>query len=76
MSLRGGILLGMANRRTFNPLVAGVLSFFVPGLGQLYKGQWIAAILWFCVTAAGYWFFVIPGVVLHIVCIITAMVRK
>ena len=34
--------------------VAGVLSLFVPGVGQIYNGQWLAGILWLIITP-GFW---------------------
>ena len=30
-----------------HPGTAAVLSFFVPGLGQLYNGDFVRAVLWF-----------------------------
>lgn len=30
-----------------DPLIAGLLSFLIPGLGQIYNGQWLIAIIWF-----------------------------
>lgn len=48
-----------------SPGVAAVLSFFVPGLGQLYKGQWFRAPLSFCFVGIGYFALVIPGFLLH-----------
>ena len=30
-----------------NPLLAGLLSLILPGLGQLYNGRVLAGILWF-----------------------------
>jgi TM2 domain-containing membrane protein YozV len=62
----------LVRERSFNPLIAGVLSFIVPGLGQLYKGQFWGALLWFLLTGAGYALFVIPGVVLHFFCVLAA----
>lgn len=53
--------------------VAGVLSFFIPGLGQLYKGQLLGGIAWFCLVAVGYLFLVIPGLMLHFCCVVGAM---
>ncbi|AKQ69494.1 hypothetical protein A176_006406 [Myxococcus hansupus] len=58
--------------RRFNFLIAGVLSFFIPGLGQLYKGQFIRAVLWFLMVGAGYWLLLIPGFVLHVFCVLGA----
>ena len=57
----------------WNPGVAAVLSFFIPGLGQLYKAQVFNGLLWFFVVLVGYFFFIIPGVVLHIFCIVGAV---
>lgn len=58
--------------RRFSSIIAGLLSVLIPGLGQLYKGQLIRAVLWFLVTGAGYWFFVFPGIVLHVLCVLGA----
>lgn len=37
-----------------NPGLAGVLSLFVPGFGQIYNGQFLLGILWLIVTP-GFW---------------------
>ena len=57
--------------------LAAVLSLFVPGLGQLYKGHFVQAIVWFLVVGAAYgllyWFvFALVPMVLHIICILQA----
>jgi hypothetical protein len=57
----------------WNPGIAAVLSFLIPGLGQLYKGQLFNAILWFCIVAAGYCFLIVPGLVLHFCCVLGAL---
>lgn len=49
-----------------------LLSLFVPGLGQCYKGQIINGIVWFVLTIAGYIALIIPGIILHIMCLIGA----
>jgi TM2 domain-containing membrane protein YozV len=49
-----------------------ILSFLIPGLGQLYKGQPINGLCWFVVTLIGYVLFIIPGLVLHLCCILGA----
>ncbi|RIK63832.1 MAG: hypothetical protein DCC65_15235 [Planctomycetota bacterium] len=56
----------------WSPGIAAVLSFFIPGLGQLYKRQILRAILWFASVSAGYFFFLLPGIVLHLFCVIGA----
>lgn len=57
---------------TSNPGVAMVCSFLIPGLGQIYKGQVFNGLAWLCLTALGYVCFIVPGVILHICCIIGA----
>jgi len=37
-----------------DPFTAGLLSFFVPGVGQLYNGRILAGILWLIITP-GFW---------------------
>jgi TM2 domain-containing membrane protein YozV len=59
-------------QQSWSPGVAAVLSFFIPGLGQLYKGNVGGGILWFIAVALGYVMFIIPGVILHIICIVSA----
>lgn len=51
---------------------AALLSFFMPGLGQMCNGQIGAGVLWMLFTCLGYVCFVIPGIVLHVLCIINA----
>ena len=58
--------------QTWNPGIAAVLSFVIPGAGQMYKGQVDLGIWWLVGTVAGYCAFIVPGVILHIVCIYKA----
>jgi TM2 domain-containing membrane protein YozV len=37
-----------------DPFTAGILSFFIPGVGQLYNGRILAGILWLIITP-GFW---------------------
>ena len=55
-------------------LLAGILSFFIPGSGQLYKGHLVSALIWFFVVPAGYFLFYIPGILLHALCVISAVI--
>ena len=57
----------------WSPGLAAVLSFFVPGLGQLYKGQILGGILWFFLVGIGYLALILPGLVLHLFCILGAL---
>lgn len=56
----------------WSPGLAAMLSFFVPGLGQLYKGQILNGIVWFLFVGMGYLALVLPGLVLHFCCILGA----
>lgn len=46
--------------------VPAILSFFVPGLGQLVKGQIGRGVLIFFLTLFGFALFAIPGLIIHI----------
>ncbi len=58
--------------RKWSPGVAAVLSFFFPGVGQIYKGQVLGGIIWLIAVPIGYLLLVIPGLILHLICIVTA----
>lgn len=58
--------------RKWSPGVAAVLSFFFPGVGQIYKGHILRGIIWLIVVPVGYFMLIIPGLILHLICIITA----
>jgi TM2 domain-containing membrane protein YozV len=62
----------VVQQRKWSPGIAAVLSLLVPGLGQLYKTQILNGIVWFLVVITGYFLLVIPGLVLHLFCIIGA----
>jgi TM2 domain-containing membrane protein YozV len=55
-----------------NPAAAAVLSLIVPGAGQLYAGRPISAVSWFTLVTLGYMLLIVPGVLLHILCIASA----
>jgi TM2 domain-containing membrane protein YozV len=52
--------------------IAAVLSFLIPGLGQMLMGRVIRGLLWFFATLIGYALFIAPGLCLHLLCIICA----
>lgn len=52
--------------------VAAVLSLFIPGAGQMYKGRVGGGIAWLIFTVLGYMAFVVPGLILHFICIFHA----
>ncbi len=56
----------------WSPGIAAVLSLVIPGAGQLYKGQVGNGLVWLVAVTLGYLFFIVPGLVLHICCIVGA----
>lgn len=55
-----------------SPGVAAVLSVLVPGLGQLYSGRLVAGAVWFVATAFFYHAVLLPGFLLHALCVWSA----
>jgi len=62
----------ITKERNWSPGVAAVLSLVIPGAGQMYKGNIGEGLLWLIFVVIGYALFVIPGLILHIICIATA----
>jgi hypothetical protein len=65
-----------APKRRWSPHTAAFLSFIFPGWGQIYKGQVKNGIFWMIITIAAYFYMVIPGVILQLLCTIEAAVRN
>lgn len=61
-----------APRRTWSPGVAAVLSLVIPGAGQMYKGKVGAGLAFLFCTVIGYMLYIVPGLILHIICIVNA----
>jgi TM2 domain-containing membrane protein YozV len=40
--------------RTSSPGLAALLSFLIPGIGQIYTGHWIWGVFWLIITP-GFW---------------------
>ncbi len=56
-----------------DPLIAGLLSLFIPGIGQLYNGHILRGIFWLIITP-GFWIGTggLLGWVCHVVAAYTA----
>jgi TM2 domain-containing membrane protein YozV len=67
--------MAMTHASTFDPRTAAFLSFLIPGWGQFRKGKRRQGAVWLVVVIAGYLIFVVPGVILHLLCIIEAYWR-
>ncbi len=59
-------------RRPPSPGLAAVLSVLLPGLGQVYSGRLLAGALWLLLTSFSYWAVLIPGFLVHALCIWSA----
>lgn len=55
-----------------NAWLAALLSFLIPGVGQVFNQRLVPGIIWFCVVGIGYWLFIIPGAILQAICILCA----
>ena len=60
------------HHQKWNPGVAAVLSLVIPGAGQMYKGQVGNGLVWLICVIFGYMFFILPGLILHLFCIVGA----
>lgn len=55
-----------------NPGVAAVLSFIIPGLGQIYCERILRGLVFLGLAIFGYMLFVFPGVIVAIVSMLDA----
>lgn len=55
-----------------HPGIAAVLSVLLPGLGQVYNGRLLPGALWFLAAGFGYWAILVPGFLIHAVCVLCA----
>jgi TM2 domain-containing membrane protein YozV len=56
----------------WSPGVAALLSLLIPGAGQMYKGQVLKGLVWLFVIPVGYLMLILPGLFLHLCCIVGA----
>jgi TM2 domain-containing membrane protein YozV len=59
--------------RLYNPGTAAVLSLLIPGVGQIYNGDFLRGIFWLIVTP-GFWIGTggLLGWICHVIAAITA----
>jgi TM2 domain-containing membrane protein YozV len=55
-----------------SPVIAAILSFLIPGAGQMYAGRVKPGVLWLVFVLAGYFLFIFPGLILHFFCVCSA----
>jgi len=66
------VVVNAPHQRRWHKGTAMAFSLLIPGAGQLYKGQLINGLVWFIIVVIGYVPLVIPGIVLHLLCILGA----
>jgi hypothetical protein len=57
--------------RGASPVLAALLTLFVPGAGHIYAGRILGGVLWFFLVSMGY-VLVLPGLILHLFATISA----
>ena len=62
----------VVQQNALSPGVAALISLIIPGGGQMYCGRVGSGIAWLFFTVIGYLMFIVPGVVIHLVCILQA----
>jgi TM2 domain-containing membrane protein YozV len=58
--------------KKWSPGLAALFSLIIPGAGQMYRGKVGTGLLWLVFVIMGYVFFIVPGIILHLVCIFSA----
>ncbi len=66
------LVVSAPTHRPPHPGISAVLSVLVPGLGQVYSGRLLAGGVWFLATGFGYWAWLVPGFLVHAVCVWSA----
>lgn len=56
---------------SMSPLVAALLTVFIPGAGHVYAGRILSAIGWFMLVGIGY-ILIVPGLLLHFAAALSA----
>lgn len=66
----------MTNTSTIDPGTAAFLSFLIPGWGQMRRGKIKAGLIWMIVVIAGYFLMIVPGLILHAICMLDSYYRE
>ena len=65
--------MGISHQTEATPRrIATVLSFVIPGSGQIYRGHIALGFLWLFIVVGGYYAVPILGVIMHIFCVCQA----
>lgn len=66
----------MTRSTSVDPSTAAFLSFLIPGWGQMRRGKMVQGLIWMVVVIAGYFLLIIPGLILHLLCMVEAYWRE
>jgi TM2 domain-containing membrane protein YozV len=66
------VIQNILPQRKWSAGVAALLSLIIPGAGQMYKGNVFSGLFWLVFVIIGYTMFIVPGLILHLICIIAA----
>lgn len=47
-----------------------LITLFLPGVGHMMNGRILQGLVWMAVVAVGYLMMIVPGVVLHLICLV------
>lgn len=62
----------MTRSTPIDPSTAAFLSFLLLGWGQMRRGKTAQGLFWMIVVIAGYFMMLVPGLILHIICMVHA----
>ncbi len=60
------------SEKNWSPRTAALLSFLLPGSGQMYKGEHFKGFLWLLAVVITAFYAVIPAVLLNLLCVAEA----
>lgn len=66
----------MTRSTSVDPSTAAFLSFLIPGWGQMRRGKTAQGLIWLVLVIAGYLMMLVPGLILHLLCMVEAYWRK
>lgn len=66
----------MSDTNPFDPGTAAFLTFLIPGWGQMRRGKMKVGLIWLVIVLLGYFLIIVPGLILHGVCMLDAYYRE
>lgn len=66
----------MSDINPLDPGTAAFLTFLIPGWGQMRRGKMKVGLIWLVIVLLGYFLMIVPGLILHGVCMLDAYHRE